>query len=137
MGEPGTGVLEVQKVAIESIWEFSEMSIERWMINPHPAYRLGFGRVSCATCIFGNPNQWATVRYLFPEQFTEIAELEAEFGHTIHFSYDKKKNIVPDSVVERSDRGQIYQSCLEHPEWVVEAKVDTLRSEDTEILTST
>ena len=27
MGEPGTGVLEVQKVAIESIWEFSEMSI--------------------------------------------------------------------------------------------------------------
>jgi hypothetical protein len=27
LGEPGTGVLEVQKVAIESIWEFSEMSI--------------------------------------------------------------------------------------------------------------
>ncbi|MEY3329154.1 MAG: hypothetical protein RLZZ115_2037, partial [Cyanobacteriota bacterium] len=26
LGEPGTGVLEVQKVAIESIWEFSEMS---------------------------------------------------------------------------------------------------------------
>ena len=34
MGEPGTGVLEVQKVAIESIWEFSEMSI--WVFENHP-----------------------------------------------------------------------------------------------------
>jgi len=100
------------------IWQI----IERWKINPHPAYRLGFGRVSCATCIFGNPNQWATVRYLFPEQFTEIAELEAEFGHTIHFSYDSQKNIVPDSVIKRSDRGTIYPSCLENPDWVAEAK---------------
>ena len=33
MGEPGTGVLEVQKVAIESIWEFSEMSNSQ--INQH------------------------------------------------------------------------------------------------------
>ena len=37
MGEPGTGVLEVQKVAIESIWEFSEMSI-------YDAMQFGFSQ---------------------------------------------------------------------------------------------
>ncbi len=57
--------------------------IERWRVNPHPAYRLGWGRVSCMTCIFGSPNQWASVQALAPARFERIAELEAEFGVTI------------------------------------------------------
>lgn len=32
--------------------------IARHGILPHPAYRIGWGRLSCMTCIFGSPRQW-------------------------------------------------------------------------------
>lgn len=58
--------------------------IEKHRIDPHPAYKLGFGRVSCAACIFGNPDQWAAVRELFPSRFEKIAKFEESFGATIN-----------------------------------------------------
>ncbi len=62
------------------VWEI----IGRWKINPHPAYRLGFGRVSCMKCIFGSANQWASVRQIDPEGVEAIADYEGAFGKTIH-----------------------------------------------------
>lgn len=64
--------------------------IERWLINPHPAYRLGWGRVSCAACIFGSPAQWASLRIVNPAQFNTIAGHERAFGKTIK----RKLNVV-------------------------------------------
>jgi 3'-phosphoadenosine 5'-phosphosulfate sulfotransferase (PAPS reductase)/FAD synthetase len=64
----------------EQVWEI----IRRWGIVPHPAYQLGFGRVSCMACIFGNANQWATVQYLNPAMFEKIANYEEQFGITIN-----------------------------------------------------
>lgn len=58
--------------------------IERWRVNPHPAYRLGWGRVSCMTCIFGSANQWASVARLAPARLERIAQYEDQFGKTIH-----------------------------------------------------
>lgn len=63
-----------------SVWKI----IERWKITPHPCYLLGFGRCSCITCIFGQPDQWATVQELVPELVSEIAWYEREFGVTIN-----------------------------------------------------
>lgn len=63
----------------EAIWEI----IARYKVNPHPAYRLGWGRVSCAACIFGSANQWATLNQIAPEKVRVIAEYEEEFGVTI------------------------------------------------------
>lgn len=57
--------------------------IERFRINPHPAYWLGWGRVSCAPCIFGSPNQWASLRVVNPAQFTAVANYERQFGKKI------------------------------------------------------
>jgi 3'-phosphoadenosine 5'-phosphosulfate sulfotransferase (PAPS reductase)/FAD synthetase len=57
--------------------------LERWRINPHPAYRLGWGRVSCAACIFGNANQYASLRVANPAQFDQVAAYEATFDRTI------------------------------------------------------
>lgn len=57
--------------------------IERHRVNPHPAYRLGFGRVSCMACIFGNDDQWAAVKELSPAVFEKIATYEERFGVTI------------------------------------------------------
>lgn len=66
----------------EQVWEI----IERHKILVHPAYRLSWGRLSCMTCIFGSPNQWASVKAIDPERFDRIAALEQEFDCTIHRS---------------------------------------------------
>jgi 3'-phosphoadenosine 5'-phosphosulfate sulfotransferase (PAPS reductase)/FAD synthetase len=81
------------------VWE----PIKRWRIRPHPAYELGWGRVSCMTCIFGDKDQWASVRALAPKTFDEIARLEEEFGFTIQ--RDK-------SVVEQADAGTPFPEVL-------------------------
>jgi 3'-phosphoadenosine 5'-phosphosulfate sulfotransferase (PAPS reductase)/FAD synthetase len=66
-------------------WDESDVwrIIERHRVQSHPAYHLGWGRVSCMTCIFGSPNQWASVKELAPAHFERIAEYEEEFGLTI------------------------------------------------------
>ncbi len=57
--------------------------LKRWRINPHPAYRLGWGRVSCAACIFGSNHQWASLRAIDPARFHQVAAYEQAFGCTI------------------------------------------------------
>lgn len=74
--------------------------IERWCVNPHPAYRLGWGRCSCAGCIFNGPDQFATLRQINPVQFKRLAGYEVEFGRTI------KRTV---SLAELADRGNVYE----------------------------
>lgn len=73
--------------------------IERHCIRPHPAYFAGYGRLSCALCIFGNRNQWATARKILPNQFEKVRTYEAEFGVTIHRNLD---------VLTLADQGRPY-----------------------------
>lgn len=80
--------------------------IERHRLVPHPAYFLGWGRVSCRCCVFGSPNQWATIRKIAREQFQQIAHYEREFKVTIHRSR---------SVEASADRGTPYDT---DPFWV-------------------
>lgn len=61
------------------VWD----ALERYAIEPHPAYKLGWGRLSCMSCIFGQANQWASVREVAPDRFERIAEYEEEFDTTI------------------------------------------------------
>jgi len=65
--------------------------IERWRINPHPAYRLGWGRVSCMSCIFGSPDQWASLARLAPASFERVVSYEDRFGVTIQRSNSVRK----------------------------------------------
>jgi 3'-phosphoadenosine 5'-phosphosulfate sulfotransferase (PAPS reductase)/FAD synthetase len=67
--------------------------MQRWKVRPHPAYQLGWSRVSCATCIFGNAQQWASAAQVLPGQVQAVAEREAESGLTI-----KRKVSVPELV---------------------------------------
>jgi 3'-phosphoadenosine 5'-phosphosulfate sulfotransferase (PAPS reductase)/FAD synthetase len=82
----------------EEVWQI----MRRWRIQPHPAYRLGFPRVSCMTCIFGGPDQWASVRKIAPDRFARIAAYEREFGVTI------KRGL---TVEQLADRGTPYPAC--------------------------
>lgn len=86
--------------------------IEKHRINVHPAYHLGFGRVSCLSCIFGSNDQWHTVRQISPQTFNMILEYEKTFGDfhglgrpkTIHRTMtveeraDKGTSLIPETV---------------------------------------
>ena len=85
----------VHKWSEQQIWDI----MKEFNINPHPAYRLGWGRLSCMTCIFGSCNQWASVRKVDAERFNKITNYEVQFGKTIQ----RKK-----SVVEMADKGSPY-----------------------------
>lgn len=81
----------------DRVWDM----LKAYGINPHPAYHCGFGRTSCMTCIFGSPNQWATIREYAPERFAKVLEYEKRFGHTIHMDGKSFIDIL-------ADKGRIY-----------------------------
>lgn len=100
------GVREVDRIrpirdkAESWIWAI----IERWGCRVHPAYYLGWGRVSCATCIFMDANQAATARVVLPKQFERVCKYEEIFGVTI------KRN---KSLRQLAADGIIYSSLTE------------------------
>lgn len=81
------------------LWEEKEVwnIIEEFKVNPHPAYKLGWSRLSCISCIFGSKNQWATLHKIDPDRFNRIAAYEKEFDSTIH-----RKRSVYDHLVDGS-----------------------------------
>lgn len=81
----------------EKVWDI----IKQYRINPHPAYRAGFGRVSCQFCIFGNSNQWASAKAISPLRFDKVAKYENQFGVTI------KRNTTVDAM---ADKGTPYEA---------------------------
>jgi 3'-phosphoadenosine 5'-phosphosulfate sulfotransferase (PAPS reductase)/FAD synthetase len=85
-------------------WNASDVwaLIERHRMRCHPAYEAGFGRLSCAACIFGSSNQWRTLADRVPSQFARIAEHEAAFGVTIHRKL---------TVLERAGQGTPYAAA--------------------------
>lgn len=83
----------------QDVWDM----IKRHGVNPHPAYKLGWGRLSCAMCIFGGASQWASVKAVMPERFAKVAALEVEFGKTID------RDRVP--VTDKAAAGTAYAGC--------------------------
>jgi 3'-phosphoadenosine 5'-phosphosulfate sulfotransferase (PAPS reductase)/FAD synthetase len=80
--------------------------IKRFGIVPHVAYQLGWSRLSCMACIFGSPNQWATILHVFRERFELIEAKEIEFGVTIRRS---------DTIRQAASKGQPYPAALANP----------------------
>lgn len=62
------------------VWD----TLQRWKIQPHPCYELGYPRCSCQICIFGSANIWASNYELSPEKVQFIAEREKELLHTLY-----------------------------------------------------
>ena len=82
------------------VWEI----MKRHNIEPHPAYLLGWGRLSCMSCIFGSSAQWASLDKIAPAHTKRISDYEEEFGLTIHRSK---------SVLERIAEASPYDSIDE------------------------
>lgn len=70
--------------------------MERWGINPHPAYKLGWSRCSCAACIFNEADEFATLGLILPAMFAALLAHEQSFERTM-----KRK----ESLSELADRG--------------------------------
>jgi 3'-phosphoadenosine 5'-phosphosulfate sulfotransferase (PAPS reductase)/FAD synthetase len=87
------------------VWEI----IKKYRVVPHPAYVLGWGRVSCAACIFGSKDQFASLRAVNPTQFEQVAEYEARWGLTI-----KRKG----SLRVLADSGTPYGTLEKNPDAV-------------------
>jgi 3'-phosphoadenosine 5'-phosphosulfate sulfotransferase (PAPS reductase)/FAD synthetase len=90
----------VHKWSTAEVWAI----IKRWKIKAHPCYRLGWGRCSCAGCIFGSPNQWASLKAVNPELYAKIANYEQLFSKTI----DRKL-----SLDQKSCKGCAYKNCAD------------------------
>ena len=90
-------------------WRSAEVwaAQRRHGLRPAPAYRLGFGRLSCLACIFGSNDQWATVRWLAPDLFARIAGYEGRFGCTIQRGR---------TVGSMAERGRPFAAALAQPE---------------------
>lgn len=87
--------------------------IRRHGIVPHVAYQLGWGRLSCLACIFGSPNQWATILHIFRERFEKVEARELEFGVTIRRS---------ETIRQTAAKGTPYQAAIDNPHLVEIAK---------------
>ncbi len=93
-----------------AVIDFSEADvwaiIEKHNVRVHPAYYLGWGRVSCLLCIFGDNDQMASARELIPSQFGRVASHEGDFGVTI------RKGL---TVIQAADRGQPHETLKQEP----------------------
>ena len=63
----------------KDIWEV----LKRHRANPHPCYRAGWNRCSCAMCIFSLPKHWAGIRELFPDWVSAVESDERILGFTL------------------------------------------------------
>lgn len=96
----------------DRVWEI----IERYRVDPHPAYKLGWGRLSCAACIFGSMHQWASLNTVNPSQVRKISELEAEFELTIHRTRSVGEQIEKGIPYEGMDPDHIVQALSKNHE---------------------
>ncbi len=58
--------------------------LEKYKVQPHPCYELGWSRCSCQTCIFNSPNVWASLQLISPEKIMRLAAIERETGFTLY-----------------------------------------------------
>lgn len=75
----------------QAVWDI----LRRHKVNPHPAYKLGWGRVSCASCIFGSKDQWASLFHVAPDHVNQIVHYEKLFNVTIN-----RNKSIPELIIE-------------------------------------
>jgi 3'-phosphoadenosine 5'-phosphosulfate sulfotransferase (PAPS reductase)/FAD synthetase len=70
----------------QMIWDI----MKRWNITPHPCYKLGWNRCSCAMCIFSMPYHFKGIQEVLPDRFNQLLKLES----SLNFTVDNKKDLI-------------------------------------------
>lgn len=106
----------------EMVWDI----IRAYNVRVHPAYYLGWGRVSCKFCIFGNANQFASAYKISPNQGEEIILLEDSFGVTIKRKVGLRELIAGGTVYENMETelialatGYCYTESIFMEKWIL------------------
>lgn len=86
-----------------TIWRL----FKRYSLLAAPPYYLGFSRFSCAGCIFGQADHFATIREIHPVLFRELVEYDRIFNKTM------KRGI---SLEDLAARGKPFTAAIENPE---------------------
>lgn len=94
--------------------------IEKYKVQPHPAYELGWSRCSCELCIFGSPNTWASLADLDPEKVLILDAHEQELSHTIYMKGSGKK-ATPVSILDKAAAGKSFLIDANVKRWQKEA----------------
>lgn len=92
--------------------------MEKYRIQPHPSYMLGWSRCSCQTCIFNSSNTWATIKQISPAKIERISEIENEIGYTLYSGEDiNQKTAKGESYLSSDDDYWVSQALNEftHP----------------------
>lgn len=92
----------------EEVWAI----IEKYKVQVHPCYELGWGRCSCQTCIFSSANTWASIFEISPEKVERIAQIESEIDHTMYNGI---------SISEKVEKGNSFLSPEIIEKWGKEA----------------
>lgn len=87
----------------QDVWNI----IQKHQITPAIPYMIGFSRFSCAGCIFGSADHYATLRLIMPDMFESLAQYEEDFGCTI------KRNI---SLKQLASQGTPFRAAVENPD---------------------
>jgi len=66
-------------------WQIEDVFAEIAAVGqePHPAYAMGWSRLSCMFCIMAKRSDLELSARHYPEAFAEVVALELEVGHTI------------------------------------------------------
>lgn len=103
----------VHKWTEAQVWEI----MKKYNVKPHPAYLLGWGRLSCMKCIFGSASQWASAAAIDGSGVTMIEQYEMEFGKTIHrtktVSQLVSEGTIYEPVLDPAHQGDVDQSQSE------------------------
>lgn len=97
----------------QEVWKI----MEKYKVQPHPCYELGYGRCSCQICIFGSENIWASNYQLSPEKIDYIEQRETQFGFTL---YDKI------GIREKVAKGKSFLQPDKVDRWAYEAMYEFL-----------
>ena len=87
----------------EQVWAI----MEKYRIQPHPCYELGWSRCSCMRCIFNGPDVWASIAEIEDIKTSNIARMETELGFTLYKGQTiaeraaKGTSIMPEDAKER------------------------------------
>ena len=99
----------IHKWTEQDVWGI----IENHGVKVHPAYYIGWGRVSCSACIFGSSNQWASLAAIDPEQVAKISGYEKDFGFTINRDKSVDQLVAEGTPYEDMDSESIADSMRE------------------------
>lgn len=95
----------------QQVWD----ALEKYKVQPHPAYVLGWSRCSCQTCIFNDNDTWATIAKISPEKFNILSDYEVDFSFTMHNKM---------SLHKRKDKGVCFLDTDKDEFWINQATKD-------------